>query len=147
MYVHIAYYYVGYIMYVHAYNIQGNAPSLPLSPASSSTSWSHRTHHQHHPPPPVWPTSSSAPRNPLSPRQIVCSGSSMPLPIIDGIVKITHGAVYQFKTNGCKNKSQTWRIGCTKKHCFQKQIRPNPPSISLGVSLKESKRIFDFDKV
>ena len=36
---------------------------------------------------------------------------------------------------------------CNKKHCFQKWIRPNPPSISLGVSLKESKRVFDFDKV
>ena len=64
-----------------------------------------------------------APRNdhtlPHSPRKIVCSGSSMLLPIIDGIVKITHGAVYQFKTNGCKNKSQTWRIGCTKNTVFK----------------------------
>ena len=38
-------------------------------------------------------------------------------------------------------------LGCSKKTLFQKNKKRNPPRISLGVSLKGSKRIFDFDKV
>ena len=34
-----------------------------------------------------------------------------------------------------------------KNMFFNKKNKRNPPRISLGVSLKESKRIFDFDQV
>ena len=38
-------------------------------------------------------------------------------------------------------------LGCFTKTLFQKKNKRNPPCISLGVSLKGSKRIFDFDNV
>ena len=38
-------------------------------------------------------------------------------------------------------------LGCSKKTLFQNKNKRNPPRISLGVSLKGSKRIFDFDQV
>ena len=38
-------------------------------------------------------------------------------------------------------------LGCFRKTLFQKNKKRNPPSISLGVSLNRSKRIFDFDQV
>ena len=37
--------------------------------------------------------------------------------------------------------------GVPQKHVFQKKNKYNPPRIILGVSLKGSKRIFDFDQV
>ena len=40
-----------------------------------------------------------------------------------------------------------WAIGCFTKTLFQQKKWRIPPRISLGVSLKESKRIFDFDQV
>ena len=42
---------------------------------------------------------------------------------------------------------QMWIVGCFRKTLFWKTNWRNPPRISLEVSLKESKRIFDFDKV
>ena len=51
-------------------------------------------------------------------------------------------------------RSRTWTcfiyvyiLGCFRKTLFWENEKYNPPRISLGVSLKESKRIFDFDKV
>ena len=38
-------------------------------------------------------------------------------------------------------------LGCFRKTLFQENWKYNPPRISLGVSLKGSKRIFNFDKV
>ena len=40
-------------------------------------------------------------------------------------------------------------LGCSTKTCFseEEENKRNPPCISLGVSLKGSKRIFDFDQV
>ena len=38
-------------------------------------------------------------------------------------------------------------IGCFTKTLFPKKNKRNPPRISLGVNLKGSKRIFDFDNV
>ena len=38
-------------------------------------------------------------------------------------------------------------VGCFRKTLFQENQKYNPPSISLGARLKESKRFFDFDKV
>ena len=43
--------------------------------------------------------------------------------------------------------SKPGTLGCNKKHFFQKWIGPNPLSISMGVSLKGFKRIFDFNTV
>ena len=40
-----------------------------------------------------------------------------------------------------------WTIGCFTKTLFQQKKWRNPPRISLGVSLKGSKRIFDLDHV
>ena len=41
-----------------------------------------------------------------------------------------------------------YTLGCFRKTLFKKKIKKrNPPSISLGVSLNRSKRIFDFDQV
>ena len=36
-------------------------------------------------------------------------------------------------------------LGCSKIQDFHLKKRRNPPSISLGVTLKGSKRIFDLD--
>ena len=38
-------------------------------------------------------------------------------------------------------------LGCFTKTLFPKKNKRNPPRISLGVNLKGSKRIFDFDNV
>ena len=38
-------------------------------------------------------------------------------------------------------------LGCSKETLFQNKNKRNPPRINLGVSLKGSKRIFDFDQV
>ena len=46
-----------------------------------------------------------------------------------------------------KKRKQRYPLGCSKKTLFQNKNKRNPPRISLGVSLKGSKRIFDFDKV
>ena len=43
--------------------------------------------------------------------------------------------------------SEAGAVGCFTKTLFQKKNKRNPPRISLGVSLKGSKRIFDFDQV
>ena len=40
-----------------------------------------------------------------------------------------------------------WSLGCFRKTLFQENLKYNPSSISLGVSLEGSKRFFDFDKV
>ena len=40
-----------------------------------------------------------------------------------------------------------WTVGCFTKTLFPKKNKRNPPRISLGVNLKGSKRIFDFDNV
>ena len=38
-------------------------------------------------------------------------------------------------------------LGCFTKTLFQKKNKRNPSRISLGVNLKGSKRIFDFDNI
>ena len=40
-----------------------------------------------------------------------------------------------------------YTLGCSKKTLLQNKNKRNPARISLGVSLKGSKRIFDFDQV
>ena len=51
------------------------------------------------------------------------------------------------KRNLSEKSDATYTIGCFTKTLFQKKNKRNPPRISLGVGLKESKRIFHFDKV
>ena len=49
----------------------------------------------------------------------------------------------------CQNDNSyfNWTLGCFTKTLFPKKNNRNPPRISLGVNLKGSKRIFDFDNV
>ena len=47
--------------------------------------------------------------------------------------------VYEITDSPIKSCFGNYALGCFRKN--------NPPSISLGVTLKVSKRIFDFDKV
>ena len=48
---------------------------------------------------------------------------------------------------GYINILSPWTLGCFRKTLFQENQKYNPQSISLGVSLKRSTGIFDFDKV